>query len=129
MPDEAKVPKPVHILPAAPPPAPGFERREKWVPLPAPYAGWQMYIWINHPSRYSEDVDSYDEGVKIGALGSIFLQHNEWPDPMRPGEVLPPTNTKEFWEKAPEEALSILFAILKAEKEKIPNSIGQKRSS
>lgn len=125
----APVPTPISVTRPSGKPAPAFQRREVWLSLPAPYDGWRMNVWINHPAHLGDEAESYDEAVRIGALGKVFLEHNSWPDPMHPGEILPPTTTKEFWERAPDEAVGIVLAMLKAEKDEVPNSIRRRRGN
>jgi hypothetical protein len=108
-----------------PAPAPSFEKRTKWAELPAPYKGWYVNLWLNHPAEFADAAESFDVDVKIGALGRIFMEHNDWPDPTAPGEVLPATSDPEFWKRLPDEVLGIMIALLQAEKERVPNSIRQ----
>lgn len=107
---------------------PQIQRREKWVELPAEYAGFKAKVWINGPTALWSDMNSGEEGKALEAAKKLVLAHNGWRD--FDGKEYPPPAEDTFWELIPTELAACVLAAIQAEVQKLPNSmLPQKRRS
>lgn len=102
--------------------APQVKRRTKWLDLPQDeYEDFQIEIWVTAPTRLWMDLASGDEEKVNAAAAQLVLSHNGWLD--FDGNEYPPPSDPKFWEDIPTELAACVFAVAKAEMERLPNSI------
>jgi hypothetical protein len=97
---------------------PQVRRREAWVELPEPYAGFKFRLWLSAPSATwlaVEGAGAYE------ALSQLVLEHNGWRD--EDGVVYPPPSEPAFWTAIPTELAGCVVAASQAEMAKLPNSL------
>lgn len=101
---------------------PRVQRREAWLDLPAPYAGFKVKVWVNFPSQALDDAaDESDPVLYAAAMGKIVLEHNGWQD--FDGTPYPPPDTVAFWQHIPNELARTIGALIRRESEVLPNSV------
>lgn len=128
-----------HLEPVAvpaPPPTPTgprMQRREVWLELPEPYAGFKFKAWMNYPNRLwldfvkaappdaTDDVLTEISNRQRAALGAMVIEHNGWLD--FDGTPLPPaSDVDEFWSAISTELAAAVIALLKARQADLGNS-------
>ena len=104
------------------PTGPQVQRREKWVPLPDEYEGFEFRMWVNAPVSLWQRVI---QGGDSEALQKIVLEHNGWRD--FDGQPYPPATELAFWEQIPNELAACILGACQAEMGKLAASQRQTR--
>ena len=107
------------------PAAPRIQKREKWIDLPAEYAGFKIKVWVNAPSKLWTDIVSQEEAAAQEAATRLVMEHNGWLD--FDGEPYPDASDPQFWVEIPTELGACILAAARAEIQKLPNSLAPKR--
>jgi hypothetical protein len=102
---------------------PQVKRREKWLDLPAEYEGFRVKVWVNAPTRLWVALQAADvtEQERQAAAMQLVLETNGWQD--FDGAPYPPPSEIKFWEEIPTELAACVFAGLRAEIGRLPNSL------
>jgi len=116
-PVDAPAPAPA---PAAMADGPRVQRRETWVDIGDPYAGFQFRLWVNAPVRLWNDVWSgRTNGIIRAALLQIVLEHNGWRD--EHGAPYPAASDPAFYDAIPNELFSFVLTVAQEESQRLPN--------
>jgi len=114
--------------PAAPhvngtaPKGPRIQRTEVWRELEAPYEGFRIKFWFDHPAGL---MNGLDDGARINeAVATILLEHNGWEDDQG---VLPQPSDPAFMERVPTHLLVATLAVVRIATTTLPNSVTQTR--
>jgi hypothetical protein len=99
------------------PTGPQVQRREKWVPLPDEYEGFEFRMWVNAPNHLFVSVLTRGDSE---ALQKIVLEHNGWRD--FDGQPYPPATELAFWEQIPNELAACVIAQVQVEMGKLAAS-------
>lgn len=113
-------------VPETPTPGPAggprVQRREAWLDLPPPYAGFKIRIVATFPSKFFRELDAAPtQADQAALLGTVVLEHNGWQD--FDGVVYPQPGAREFWDEIPDELAAAVVALLRRERDALPNLI------
>jgi hypothetical protein len=111
---------------AAPPPAEGprVRRREDWVELPEPYAGFRFRLWMTAPTRVWMTIGAGGDDAEA-ALRSVILGHNGWAD--EDGTPFPPADSTAFWEAIPTELAALVLRAAQVELGRLGEALAASR--
>lgn len=89
------------------------------------HPGYVVTLWKNYPRSMRVDLFSEDAGRVETALRAIVLGHNGWPD--EDGNVLPPPDDPEFWERIDQYTATVLGSLIVNAPTTLPNSLRRTR--
>jgi hypothetical protein len=111
--------RPVPVPPAVE--GPRVRRREEWVELPEPYAGFRFRLHVNASTRTWMRVAQGGDDAEA-ALRSLVLEHNGWCD--EDGVPYPPASEAAFWAEIPTELAALVLKASQVEMGKLGSSLG-----
>jgi len=103
---------------------PRVRRREDWVELAEPYAGFRFRLWMTAPTRVWMTVGAGGDAAEP-ALRSLVLAHNGWRD--EDGAPYPPADDPTFWELIPTELAALVLRAAQVELGRLGEALGASR--
>jgi hypothetical protein len=103
---------------------PRVKRREEWVELPEPYAGFRFRLHVNASTRTWMRVAAGGDDAEA-ALRSLVLEHNGWCD--EDGVPYPPASEAAFWEAIPTELAALVLKASQIEMGRLGEALGASR--
>src|SRR5262245_54143445 len=103
---------------------PRVQRREDWVELPEPYAGFRFKLWMTAPTRVWMTIGAGGDDAEA-ALRSVVLAHNGWRD--EDGAPFPPADSTAFWEAIPTELAALVLRAAQLELGRLGEALGASR--
>jgi hypothetical protein len=103
---------------------PRVRRREDWVELPAPYAGFRFKLWMTAPTRVWMTIGAGGDDAEA-ALRAVVLAHNGWSD--EDGTPFPPADAGDFWAAIPTELAALVLRAAQLELGRLGEALGASR--
>ena len=103
---------------------PRVRRREDWVELAEPYAGFRFRLWMTAPTRVWMTVGAGGDEAEA-ALRSLVLAHNGWRD--EDGVAYPPADDPAFWAAIPTELAALVLRAAQLELGRLGEALGASR--